>query len=99
MTDYRMLDELGYVKIDGLVGAERGARLVAQLTALYASEGEHAGDEFRQEPGARRLANLVDKGDVFVESILDPVVLAHVAHVLGPHFKLSSLNARSANPH
>jgi hypothetical protein len=98
MTDYRLLDERGYVKIEGLVGAARHARLVARLAALYEEEGEHAGGEFRQEPGARRLANLVDKGDVFVESILEPVVLAHVAHVLGGHFKLSSLNARSANP-
>ena len=93
------LDDLGYVKLDGIVGAARLASLVAHLTALYESEGDQAGNEFRQEPGARRLANLVDKGEVFVESILDPVVLAHVAHVLGPHFKLSSLNARSAIPH
>jgi ectoine hydroxylase-related dioxygenase (phytanoyl-CoA dioxygenase family) len=35
---------------------------------------------------------------VFVECMLEPRVLEHVAHVLGPRFKLSSLNARSALP-
>ena len=69
-----------------------------RIEALFASEGERAGAEFRQEAGARRLANLVDKGDAFVECILEPGVLAHVGYVLGPRFKLSSLNARSANP-
>jgi hypothetical protein len=95
----RLLDGQGYVKLEGLVGAARLASLVARLTALYEAEGDQAGGEFRQEPGARRLANLVDKGEVFVASFLDPVVIAHVSHVLGPRFKLSSLNARSANPH
>ena len=58
-----------------------------------------AGSEFKQEPGARRLANLVNKGRVFEEVILTPEVLEAMAHVLGPQFKLSSLNARSADPH
>ncbi len=40
----------------------------------------------------------MDKGAVFLECILEPEVLEHVGHVLGPRFKLSSLNARSANP-
>ena len=95
----RLLDDEGYVKLDGLVDPARRERLCAQLFALFETEGAAAGAEFKREPGALRLANLVDKGDVFVESILDPHVLAHVAHVLGPRFKLSSLNARSADPH
>ena len=31
--------------------------------------------------------------------MVDGAVLGYLAHVLGPRFKLSSLNARSANPH
>ena len=95
----RLLDQQGWVKLEGFIAPARGARLADRIEALFAAEGESAGAEFRQEPGARRLANLVDKGDVFVDCILDPGVLEHVAHVLGPRFKLSSLNARSANPH
>jgi len=92
------LDERGWTTLEGFIDPARRKRLEDRIEALFAVEGEHAGAEFRQEPGARRLANLVDKGSVFVECILDPVVLAHVALVLGPRFKLSSLNARSANP-
>ena len=73
-------------------------RLVDRIEALFAEEGDAAGAEFKQEPGARRLANLVDKGAVFVDCILEPRVLALVGHVLGPRFKLSSLNARAADP-
>jgi ectoine hydroxylase-related dioxygenase (phytanoyl-CoA dioxygenase family) len=92
------LDETGYVLLEEFIAPARRQRLADRIQALFASEGEKAGAEFRQEACARRLANLVDKGDVFVECILEPGVLAHVAHVLGPRFKLSSLNARSANP-
>ena len=96
--DRRRLDEDGYVRLEGFIAPARRRRLVDRIGALFDAEGENAGAEFRQEPGARRLANLVDKGGVFVECILDPDVLAHVGHVLGPRFKLSSLNARSASP-
>ena len=49
--------------------------------------------------GARRLANLVNKGRMFEEVILTPEVLEAMAQVLGPKFKLSSVNLRSADPH
>lgn len=65
---------------------------------LFSEEGERAGSEFLQEPNARRLANLVDKGEIFQQMISAPRVLESVASVLGSKFKLSSLNARSANP-
>ncbi|HYU43704.1 MAG TPA: phytanoyl-CoA dioxygenase family protein [Vicinamibacteria bacterium] len=95
----RRLDEEGYVRLEGFIAPERRRRLVDQIDALFAAEGEGAGAEFRQEPGARRLANLADKGEVFIECVVDETVRAYLAHVLGPRFKLSSLNARSANPH
>jgi ectoine hydroxylase-related dioxygenase (phytanoyl-CoA dioxygenase family) len=47
---------------------------------------------------SRRLANLVDKGDVLRTVIARPRVLECARHVLGPDPKLSSLNARSADP-
>ena len=71
----RLLDERGWIKLDGFIPPALRARLVA-----------------------RRLANLADKGAAFVECMLEPRVLEHVAHVLGPRFKPSSLNARSASP-
>ena len=93
----RLLQD-GFVPIPGFLSPERLERLVLRLVTLFAEEGERAGSEFRQEPGARRLANLVDKGAVFAECVADPGVLPYVAEVLGPRFKLSSLNARAALP-
>ena len=73
--------------------------LRTRVEELFEIEGQNAGSEFRQEAGTRRLANLVDKGELFREMIVAPRILEYVASVIGPDFKLSSLNARSANPH
>jgi ectoine hydroxylase-related dioxygenase (phytanoyl-CoA dioxygenase family) len=97
-ADRRELDERGFVRLPGFIDPARRRRLVERIETLFAEEGDGAGGEFKQEPGARRLANLADKGEVFVECVTDPAVLAYVAQVLGPELKLSSLNARSANP-
>jgi ectoine hydroxylase-related dioxygenase (phytanoyl-CoA dioxygenase family) len=95
----RQLRDLGYLTLPGAIEPALQQRVVERLEALYAQEGDQAGSEFKQEPGARRLANLVDKDPLFAECITQPALLACVEAVLGPHFKLSSLNARSANPH
>jgi hypothetical protein len=92
------LDEHGFVLLEGAMGPSLHAALRHRLLELYHAEGDRAGHEFRQEPHAQRLANLVDKGDVFARAIALGAVLDGVGHVLGPEFKLSSLNARSADP-
>jgi ectoine hydroxylase-related dioxygenase (phytanoyl-CoA dioxygenase family) len=74
------------------------AEIRGRVEQLWDQEGENAGAEFRKEPGARRLANLVDKGEVFARVVSNPQVLEPVRHVLGEDFKLSSLNARSTDP-
>ena len=98
-TDRRELDEQGYLIQPGLMDDHLLAALRRRMAELFAEEGAASGSEFKQEPGARRLANLVNKGAVFEQVILTPRILECMAHVLGPRFKLSSLNARSANPH
>jgi ectoine hydroxylase-related dioxygenase (phytanoyl-CoA dioxygenase family) len=97
--DRRQLDEQGYLVLPGLMPPELLERVRRRVDELFAEEGDRAGSEFKTEPGAKRLANLVNKGPVFEEVILAPEVLAAMAHVLGPRFKLSSLNVRSADPH
>jgi ectoine hydroxylase-related dioxygenase (phytanoyl-CoA dioxygenase family) len=94
----RQLDELGYVIFPALISREQVALFNERIEALFQLEGDLAGGEFKTEPGARRIANAVDKGRIFEEVIETPEVLAAVAAVLGPDFKLSSLNIRSANP-
>ena len=78
---------------------ERVAAFNERIEELFALEGDSAGSEFRTEPGARRIANAVNKGRLFESVIETPEVLEAMATVLGPAFKLSSLNIRSANPH
>ena len=93
------LDRQGYAVLPDFMGAEFLDRILRpREEELFAEEGDRAGGEFRKEPNARRLANLVDKGEVFREAIARPEILGLVEYVLGPGFKLSSLNVRSADP-
>lgn len=92
------LDEAGFLVFEGVMPTELLDALRERVAELYDHEADRAGAEFKQEPGCRRLANLVDKGTVFERVIAHPGILAWVGHVLGPRFKLSSLNARTALP-
>lgn len=92
------LSEQGYLVLEGWMPADLLAELTSRTEQLFEAEGENAGSEFRQEPNARRLANMVAKGEVFERIVSSPDILQYVESVLGPRFKLSSLNARSANP-
>jgi ectoine hydroxylase-related dioxygenase (phytanoyl-CoA dioxygenase family) len=92
------LDTLGYVVVENILDRDTLSQVRDRVEYLYALEGEHAGSEFRYEPGSRRLANLVDKGEIFERLVGVPRILEFVAYVLGNRFKLSSFNARSANP-
>lgn len=94
----RQLDEQGWTVLEHAMGDALLRELRARIAAVFEQEGERAGHEFRTEEHARRLANLVDKGDVFRRAIVWPAVLECVRHVLGADMKLSSLNARSADP-
>ena len=98
-ADRRQLDDEGYLVLPGLMGPDLLGALRRRIEELFAEEGALAGSEFKQEPEARRLANLVNKGRIFEDVILTPPVLECMAHILGPRFKLSSLNARSTDPH
>ncbi|MFN7920558.1 MAG: phytanoyl-CoA dioxygenase family protein [Bryobacteraceae bacterium] len=99
MTPEQMtqLDANGWVHLPGFLSAEEVERLRTRIEELFGLEGDAAGSEFKYEEGSRRLANCVDKGDVFIDCIARPEILELVGHVLGD-FKLSSLNVRSANP-
>lgn len=93
------LDRLGYVVVQGVLDEKTLQQVRSRVEELYEEEGENAGSEFRKEEGSRRLANLVDKGEIFQRLIAMPRILELVGHVLGERFKLSSFNARSANAH
>lgn len=95
----RQLDQTGLLLLPKFLTAEWLTALRQRIAELFAELGEQAGAEFKQEPQTDRLANLVNHGPLFWEVIAEPKILAGIAHVLGPEFKLSSLNARSARPY
>ena len=95
----QQLEQQGYLILAGFLAPAEVARFNARIELLFAAEGTQAGGEFKSEPGARRLANCVDKGEIFEQVIETPAVLECMEFVLGTEFKLSSLNVRSANPH
>src|SRR5882724_5171088 len=101
MTDEEKLrlDTDGYLVLENLMDASLLDRVRQRVEELFAEEGASAGTEFKLEPHARRLANLVDKGEIFERVMQTPRILECMEHVLGPRFKLSSLNVRSADPH
>jgi ectoine hydroxylase-related dioxygenase (phytanoyl-CoA dioxygenase family) len=84
--------------VENVLDSQMLEEVRSRVEELYEREGENAGSEFRKEPGARRLANLVDKGEIFEGLIATPRILELVRHVLGPNIKLSSFNARSTDP-
>ncbi|MDX1983645.1 MAG: phytanoyl-CoA dioxygenase family protein [Bryobacteraceae bacterium] len=95
----RQLDEQGFVVLRDWMSADLLREARAALDAALAAEGENAGAEFRKEQDTQRLANLVDKGEVFRRVVSFPEILEYVGAVIPGRFKLSSLNARSPNPH
>ncbi|MBL8238847.1 MAG: phytanoyl-CoA dioxygenase family protein [Bryobacterales bacterium] len=92
------LQEQGYLIVRGVVDGEWLEELRGETARLLREEGENAGGEFRREAGSDRLANLVDKGACFQRLVTHPLLLEAVETVLGPDWKLSSLNYRAALP-
>ena len=92
------LDSQGYLVLPNFLSPSLLARLRARIAELFVEEGDQAGSEFQSEPHTRRLANCLDKGEVFIDCIADPAILEGIAAVIGPDYKLSSVNVRSADP-
>jgi hypothetical protein len=95
----QQLAEDGYAVFPDFMPAAMLAEMQKRVAELYESEGDRAGSEFKNEPGAKRLANCIDKGEIFERAVAMPDILEAVGAVLGPDFKLSSLNVRMALPH
>src|SRR5262245_29141601 len=92
----RELQETGHLTLRQVIDPSWLEELRAAVARLMEAEGENAGAEFRKEPNAQRLANLVDKGEVFHRIVAHAEVLEGARAVLGADFKLGSLNYRAA---
>ncbi|XWW46185.1 phytanoyl-CoA dioxygenase family protein [Fibrella sp. USSR17] len=104
--EIEFLDTYGYLDLGRLLTTDQVNRINDRLAELIQSEGANAGYELAEskyirhpkEEGADRLADLVNKGEVFDVFYTHPRVLAGIEAVLGQHYKLSSLNYRAAKP-
>lgn len=92
------LDDRGYLVIPHVLSEVQVELMRRRLGLLDELEGADAGKEVHQETGTARLANLVDKGNLFSICFTHPKVLAGISHVLRNDLKLSSLNSRAALP-
>lgn len=93
----RQLEDQGFLLLKGVLEPADQQALRTRIAELFVAEGAAAGSDFKQETGTRRLANLVNKGEVFHQVVAHPAVMSFVRQVLGDDLKLSSLNARSAS--
>jgi len=98
LDDRAALDENGYLALPTFLSNHDVRRLRSRFDELIVEEGDGAGQEVHQEEGTHRLANLVNKGAAFEVCFTHPKILAAMRHVLGPEFKLSSLNGRAPLP-
>jgi ectoine hydroxylase-related dioxygenase (phytanoyl-CoA dioxygenase family) len=94
----RDLDEQGYVIFHDFVEPQWLEQLRETYEMLMEKEGNNAGKEFRQEQGTRRLADLINKGEVFDRIYTHPKILAVTQYVIGRDFKVNSINGRDALP-
>jgi len=92
------LNERGYTVLEKFMAPRMLEAIRQRVDELFQEEGKNAGSEFKSEPYTDRLANLVDKGEIFVQAIQRPEILECVEHVIGTEFKLSSVNVRSPWP-
>ena len=99
------LDQNGYVSLGQILSEEDVDQINAAIDVILAREGENAGFELvdskyirhPRETGVDRVADLVNKGEIFDIFYTQPRVLAAISQVLGPEIKLSSLNYRAAH--
>ncbi|THD80879.1 MAG: phytanoyl-CoA dioxygenase family protein [Phenylobacterium sp.] len=96
----RQLDALGYCVVPNVLSAAEVAALKARL--VEQAEGERArGVAFRDggpsQPN-QRIWMLLNKGRVFRDLMLHPIVGALMGHLLGPDFLVSSFTANIAHP-
>jgi ectoine hydroxylase-related dioxygenase (phytanoyl-CoA dioxygenase family) len=93
------LDQDGYLLLPGILSPPEVHAAADRLDAILSAEGSDAGSEVgRQEMKVERVCDLVNKGAVFDVCFYHPRVLAAIEHVIGPRFKLSSLNGRVVLP-
>jgi ectoine hydroxylase-related dioxygenase (phytanoyl-CoA dioxygenase family) len=92
------LDERGFTIFYNVIDPAWLAELRDAFERITEAEGPDAGKEVSQMVGIRRLADLVNKGEVFDRIYTNPLVLAAARQVIARPFKIHSLNGHDPLP-
>ena len=91
------LAEHGYCLIADVLTREHCAQLRERV--VEQAKGEEAtGQAFREPPNNQRIWMMVNKGQMFRDLVLHPLVAEVMTGLLGPDYLLSSLTANIARP-
>lgn len=94
----QQLDENGFTVFEDVISGDWLDALRQSFEQICDREGAEAGKEVAQMEGARRLADLVNKGEVYDQLYLQPFLLATVGYVMQQPFKLHSVNGHDPLP-
>jgi ectoine hydroxylase-related dioxygenase (phytanoyl-CoA dioxygenase family) len=83
------LDELGYCRLEEFVDTQTAGDMLNEITRLMAGS---------RQGGTLHLKGLLDKGSLFDTLWLRPALLAAVAHLLGPDFRIQEMHYRAGTP-
>jgi len=92
------LDNEGYLIIPDFITGTMLETLRNAYEAVIRDEGIDAGKDHHQEAGARRIGNLVNKGEIWYWLWTHPIALAAAWHVLGRDFRLGAMSGRDPLP-
>ena len=87
-ADCAALDEAGFCVIDGSLQEEEVRRLAARVAEQARAEAS-AGVASIDEQGVQRVLTCINKGDEFVQLLLEPDHRELVGHILGEEYQVS----------
>jgi ectoine hydroxylase-related dioxygenase (phytanoyl-CoA dioxygenase family) len=92
------LDDHGFALVPEFLSTRQVQTYRAVVERLFRLEGPEAGREVRQERGAARLQDLINKDTAFDELIVNPLMVGAAQHVLRGPVRLTALHARDPHP-
>jgi ectoine hydroxylase-related dioxygenase (phytanoyl-CoA dioxygenase family) len=92
------MEAYGYCLVGEVLSSERVAEIRGRLDELAAQEIADGTDYVYENGSNQRIWTLLNKGDMFVDLAVDRTVWKLIAHLLGPAFLLSNIDANIAGP-
>lgn len=88
----------GYLIVENILSRQRLSRLRQALEEIYAMEGDDAGSEGVDNPGVRRLCNLIGKSRALEELATEPIALEVARLTIGDDIRWQAMNFHDPIP-